>query len=276
MITKIYIPKKLYLDKILTPKELFYYAAIKPIQTLSYGDTFILNTHQLSHIVYGKLIKGRHMEIMINSIESLLNKGVLKGFKLLKNVYEIECEKYEKQYYSVITYQELLQLSTFGSKRFDIFQYFCALIGSFNGSIDVDGNNYIIGTQHMTYFSELLNISPSTLSSYNKILEDSKMIYFVRKYGENSINIGYCRYSDKDLLDKYTHNIKDICNNQYNRGNLRRSIVQRYNRFVKNPEVFSPEKILELKELCVSYNEEMDKLGGDYLKRKKDLTVFNS
>lgn len=274
MDTKIFIPKNYYIEKIIEPIELFYYAAQKPHHCFCNNGFYILSLHVLSYSLYGKILQGNDLQKMCNAYNSLLNKKILNGDKISRGTYKIKEEIYEKQFFSVINYSELKKIANLGRSKYNIFQYFCALIGSFNSDIDVDGNNYIIGTQHMTYFSELLNISPNTLSSYNKILEDSKMIYFVRKYGENSTDIWYCRYSDKNLLDKYTHNIKDICNNQYNKGNLRRSIVQRYNRFVKNPEIFSPEKVLELKELCVSYNEEMDRLGGDYLKRKKDLTVF--
>ena len=108
----------------------------------------------------------------------------------------------------------------------------------------------------INYFVKVENLSDRTIKTYNKKLEDLKLIYISR----NGINLQYVLYEDKNILEA--------------NSNWMRSISAKYNRFIKSPGVFNAKEIDELYSEVIKYNERCELLGKsspDYKLRKKSL-----
>lgn len=112
----------------------------------------------------------------------------------------------------------------------------------------------------INYFVEAEGISDRTIKAYNKKLEELKLIYINRDGG----NLQYVLYNDKDLI--------------VSNSNWMRSVSAKYNRFIKSPEVFNEEEIINLYSDVIKYNqrcEELSAVSPDYKLRKKSLNIFD-
>lgn len=115
-------------------------------------------------------------------------------------------------------------------------------------------------TYNINYFAKIENVSNITISRRNKELVEKKLIYIYRP----AINSEENKY-DKNVYMLYNSKYE----NRENYGNLNRSVVQRYNHFVKHPEKFTP---LERKTL----RKQVEEYNARNPDRVKDLSVFST
>ena len=280
----IYVPKTVYMDENITDYDLMMYCVLQPFYSLPLSEGAIVSLDTVRVVVYGDAdLNWKQKKEPKESIERLIEAGVLNG-RLIPNVGTVyKFDRYElPEYYAAFDYNAVQMILRSDHKaKYALLRYFCVLVGSFSNSIHVQGKTNIIGTQKLSYYASLLHVDERTIMRYNSALEEMKLIYILHTSGDSehdfqTFNV-YGRYEDRDLVDQYA-NTRSI---PQEKANNNRAVSQKYNAFVKaGGNGYSYEERLRLYQQCKSYNAEMDRLheerpGGGYLKRKKDLSVFN-
>ena len=278
----IYVPKAVYMDENLTDYDVMMYCVIQPFYSLPLSGGAIVSLDMLKYAIYGeKEWNWKQRKEFKDSFSKLLDLGIYHATQISDNLYDFE--RYEAPvHYAVFDYSAIHNILRSGYKsKYGMLRYLCALTGSFNNKIEVGGKSGVIGTQKISLYQNMLNISEDTVIRYNDALKKLKIIYIAHISGNgdhefHSCNI-YGRYEDKELVDQYAYTRSFPQDN----ANGNRAVSQKYNAFVKaGGNGYSYEERLRLYQQCKSYNAEMDRLheerlGGLYLKRKKDLSVFN-
>lgn len=184
---------------------------------------------------------------IINAFKNLCD---LELFRSDKNFYYVNTDIFYKyDSYTPCSYYDVFNIIK--NKPGLFHHYLLIKKGMINGQC-----NYCV-----EYFMKEENVSKRTIARRTQDLVDLKLIsvhqvLFEFKDGQHWKNI-YTLYNAQD-------NFKD----QENLGNLNRSISQRYNSFVKNPDKFTPLMRKTLHKQVEEYN----RRNPD---RAKDLTAFD-
>lgn len=181
---------------------------------------------------------------ILDALDNLCDLGFIKkenywGYIIDANSFYNQTEGFER-----CSYEALMTLRD----NAPLFQHYMLIKkGLINGKCTYDIN----------YFTKMENVSERTIARRNQELVNLKLIDIYRKV--------------KD--DKYDRNVYVLHNDKYVTGqkfsNLDRSVSQRYNSFVKNPDKFTPLTRKTLRKQVEEYNQR----NPD---RAKDLTVFDA
>ena len=134
-----------------------------------------------------------------------------------------------------------------------------------------------IGSQSVKYIMDLTGLSNKTIISYNKKLEDMKVVHTYHSKFSDSRNTNvygdYCNYEKIDAFGMQRDSLNKVYDNSV--ANWMRSVTQRYNRFVKDGGNYSAELYAD----CIKFNEickqrQEFQPGHEYLDKMKDLSVF--
>lgn len=264
------IPKEIY-ESDISARTLSVYIVAKFLYTTSYFDKMFISGSEVAYYMGGVTktnVTNANKELEIICDNQLLDMDVVGT-----NKYEIR--GYEKgKYYSSINIDHVMRLlnEPHNSNKYKLVKYYCILMGS-------RLNDLRICNLSLLDLAEKMGVNVATINTYNKILERANIIYIYKNYfshDANRYNV-YGAYEDKKYVDRFA---KAKGYNKKNGGNSdwRRSITIKYNKFVRNPDAFSEEERALLFQNVKQYNEEMDELqavwGGNYVKRKKDLSYF--
>lgn len=161
------------------------------------------------------------------------------------------------------------------NKLHNEFLHYLLLISTFAKDISVNNKSYFTGYMRSAFFAQLENVDVQTIYRYNKKLEEAQLIHFSHsKFDKENCRMGevyYCRYADRYLLETIHPDHRSAAT-----ANFRRSVSYRYTKFLKHPEQFTPEKIAQLREDVVRYNDQCAQLAqaGYTNAQPKDLSVF--
>lgn len=186
------------------------------------------------------------------------------GYIILKD--HLECD-----YYDLVDIDEIMRINSVSMLNL----YIC-IIRSLDMRSKMDGKLKIVGHMTNEFFANQIGISLSNCNTLYKKLVDMKFIASRITYANGKSYHYYSIYEDANKLDKYLIN-RNIGYSKVNNSNWLRSVTQRYNTYLKDP---SKVDVHQLYADCIKYNEHMDEKAltnpmGDYLAKKKDLTLLN-
>jgi hypothetical protein len=255
------------------------------------------------------LTKNEHPhKYMLNYIkcglDELIKENVLVKINEVQKHYIIDCSKLwvdtDSEKFTIITFQEIEKIFRIENvNNFLLLRYFIYLIGSLSSKIDVwlDACQHkarVVGMLTLDQLSNLSGISVRSIIDYNKILEESGLIYIHRQNDfvldkENNIkqlpNI-YGRTCDKLYIDAFAANQKNF-NRSYRyveknivSVNNNRRLAQMYQQLLKGKgENYSDSEILDIYNYVIAENKKYMKTyekSGDEscLKKIRDVEVF--
>lgn len=249
------------------------YVTVQSLSRYTPVKDVYINENIISYYLYGNPIcTKRQKEKIKMALEFLVEKDILT--KDDDDNYLAHRDKYcmQEQFANVDS-------DNIAEVNYKLLRAYVIIMGSRNYNLGVNGKTKVISTMPITYFAEKLGCSKNTMSSLIDKLEHAKLIYVYRvKYdGEHRSNI-YSAYEDRDYAISYGESIGGPRKSMQQKGNFRRSVVQRYNAFCKGAK-YSPEQIKQLREDVIKYNAEMDEMqklqpGNDYTSRKKDVSIL--
>lgn len=243
---KVYLNKKYILDKKISPEAFAVYVALEISAHLK-SQMQSISKRGIFFKLFGSFDKynQRHMKKIDNGIKEISEKYIpLEIFGSSEIVFDTELIKPKSRYICVDTDDIETIMNFGGGARFDILKYYTILIDSIIQKYTVSINKHecksaVIGNKSINDLSILSGYSPVTVVSYNKFLEEHKIIYINQRIEKNVregyrteyVHNTYGKYEDKDYVDKYvknmygTQNMKDENINK----NYGRSMTQKYN-----------------------------------------------
>lgn len=134
--------------------------------------------------------------------------------------------------------------------------------------------NYKAGYMAQSYFADLLHVTLPTISARMQELEEAGYIKIYRSSYNPLLKTRYtnlyCRVEDKDeIRQAYVSTTYD--NSDEKTTNFKRSVSARYNKFLTNPQAFTPEEIAQLHKDVIQYNKIIIGMPNA---APKDLSVF--
>ncbi|MCQ2770959.1 MAG: hypothetical protein MJ236_04085 [Clostridia bacterium] len=196
---KIYLPRDVYLDKEITSQEIITYCALYMFGKQSHDEYELVTVDNLLWRIYGEYTVGRKVrQGIIDAIESLTIKKIVYCEQPSKGIYLLKTDQFvATSQFAQISYVAMRKIMTSEYRnKAQAFRYYCILMGSRNG---------VASNMKLSYFAEAMEVSEKTIMTYNKLLEDLKIIYVIRgnelKNGEDGgifrDNNIYCAYEDR-------------------------------------------------------------------------------
>lgn len=123
-----------------------------------------------------------------------------------------------------------------------ILKHYLTILMHRSHNIEVMGKRNVICSLPISYFAEFEGVHENTISSYNRKLEDLKLIYIARDtYSEGRDSNYYSLYEDRKYVEAFIGN-----SNTGSMANWKRKVTGRYNRFINDPDCYSLEELEEL------------------------------
>lgn len=302
---KIFIPHSIINNPNISNYALADYCFLQMLTTTtSYTD------HYLSVGVIAAWLSGstscnqRFLEHVKSGLYNLEENEIIQIRDDQYRVMHIHCPKMwidtKRERFTLVTFDEVRAILKHSSNNiFSVLKYFVLLIGTINSNIDVspkymDTKNYVVGNTDISELSSKFNIAETTIISYNKILEDEKLIYIYRhtayiavdNQGITRLNNVYGRYKDKEYVIDFANSQlkkledKIIANKNTKDSNNRRRLAQMYQQLKKGRgEKYSKEEILDVYNYVLQENEKYAALYRqtrleEHLDNIRDLDLF--
>lgn len=196
---KIYVPRSVYLDSGITNQELITYCVLYTYAKNSVVDFELVTIESLLWRMYGKYEVSRKVrQNVIDAVEGLIVKKIISCEHPNNGIFILRSDQFaHTNQFAQIDYDVMRSIMDLEYKnKHQLFRYYCVMMGSRNG---------VASNMKVEYFAKLLNVSEKTILSYNKILEDEKIIYILRAsslkessdggiYRDNNL---YCAYEDR-------------------------------------------------------------------------------
>jgi hypothetical protein len=255
------------------------------------------------------LTKNEHPhKYMLNYIkcglDELIKENVLVKINEVQKHYIIDCSKLwvdtNSEKFTIIAFQEIEKIFRIENvNNFLLLRYFIYLIGSLSSKIDVwldacQHKSRVVGMLTLDQLSNLSGISVRSIIDYNKILEESELIYIHRQNDfvldkENNIkqlpNV-YGRNCDRLYIDAFADNQKNF-NGSYHyveknivNVNNNRRLAQMYQQLLKGKgENYSKSEILDIYNYVIAENKKYmntyEKNGYEScLEKIRDIEIF--
>lgn len=203
--------------------------------------------------------------------------------------------------FTVLEYNEILRIFKIDSyNTFSLLRYFTFLMGTISSSIEVWLNQYqhknnVVGNLTISSLSKLSGISTRSIIEYNKVLEDTGLLYVCRPNDvildsdsgtiRRMVNV-YGRPVDKVYIDHFSLKQKQY-ENSYSYSvkgskvsNMKRRFAQMYIQLSKgNDKSYSKQDISDVYTYVLAENQKYEKLYSEshyneYLKKIRDDSVF--
>lgn len=203
--------------------------------------------------------------------------------------------------FTVLEYNEILRIFKIDSyNTFSLLKYFTFLMGTISSSIEVWLNQYqhknnVVGNLTISSLSKLSGISTRSIIEYNKVLEDTGLLYVCRPNDvildsdsgtiRRMVNV-YGRPVDKVYIDHFSLKQKQY-ENSYSysakgseASNMKRRFAQMYIQLSKgNDKSYSKQDIADVYTYVLAENQKYEKLYSEshydeYLKKIRDDSVF--
>lgn len=194
-------------------------------------------------------------------------------------------EKQQQNIYFLLLYaDDLFDIFRSNTRlnKFGLYSTFCTLIRYMDNSVRAGEYRSKFCRLPIHYMAASLDVSSSTLGKYLNELERLKIIYVRHSDGKynrairmRETNI-YCRYSDKELCNKYARKFSYTTeSSDVNDVNFRRKMKQIYNQICKG-KIDYPEKTYD--ELIMYINDAETAIGYDinivYEAQQKALKIL--
>jgi hypothetical protein len=237
-------------------------------------------------------------------LDELIRENILVKINEVQKHYIIDCSKLwidtDTEKFTIITFQEVEKIFRIENvNSFLLLRYFIYLIGSLSSKIDVwldscQHKSRVVGMLTLEQLSSLSGISVRSIIDYNKIFEESELIYIHRQNDfildeENNIkqlpNV-YGRKCDQLYIDAFAINQKSY-NGSYRyveknvvSVNNNRRLAQMYQQLLKGKgEKYSNSEILDIYNYVIAENKKYmntyEKNGYEScLEKIRDVEVF--
>lgn len=252
-----------------------------------FGQKSILLTYNyLKAIIYGNSAEESKRKIAKKGFDELVEKNIIDVlYKTNKEEFVCNVSRISKPegLFSYIKYDDFDKIIKLNNPHSgNLIKYFLCCISTFNKD-DNQKYNYKFGDKPQSYLYRISGINIPTMNKYNKILQENGIMYIAkRKEFVGGIHSGklykpltnmYCRYSDKDICEKYIkENTTTIKNkNEYvNITNEMRSLSQKYNYFKKTYENTTCE---DIEKVMRAYN--AAKQWNEYAKQDYENAILD-
>lgn len=212
-------------------------------------DRVYMSDAYLNWLLFGTIKDHKLSKIIRSGTNELIERGYIQLIEKNKNkeyIYDISkiIEKKDGAFIQ-ININEMQKILNINSNVdvVELLRYYVACICTFDSNKN-HSYNYKFGDKSQKYLSMMTNINAATINKYNKILEDNRLLYIVRRkfsnykkrqYGSlhsQCTNI-YCKYDDKDLCETYVkqQGFAKTTKQYTNRVDEMRSLSQKYNYF---------------------------------------------
>lgn len=285
----LFIIKKITENKELSDQAFVVWCGLRNIMQMDKVEYFI-SYNMIAHSIFKRVPNRYELTAIKNGLEELLNKRMIKietTYSKSEMVLNLTNLYYKKDdgFFADLSEDEMHKIMNLSGNfdRYKLLRYFTCQIGSFNRSEDMGKYKGKLGGMGLDYFANLISISKPTVITFNKILEENKIMFIIRHKdffqgiahngsGElREIPNTYSRWCDKALAEAYSENIHGYKYNEANknkkteRANKNRSLGQKLHYFATEMKEYSEDEIRELYAYAVDKNKR--------LKRDYDLNV---
>lgn len=285
---------KLFLDKQLNTedKETAIMAILNGMYCKKYGH-LSTSISLIGYEMTGKFLKTSNkrertiIEGIRDAIRSLADKGIIEIIDKDNDNYIFSGKGLEvdsnKSKFVVLEQWEMHNIFERANKPFNVFSFFCSLIGTINNQT----KEWHMSQDEMT---TLLGYGKETVNDYLKQLEEMQLIYVYRHKKRRAngtyykLNNSYGRYCDKEAVIaealKYSETV--VCEDFVEKLD-RRAIKLRYNAYCEGAKKYmnNLSVMIALYKECVSYNKSLKYkpvegyYDGEYKQGELlDLSVF--
>lgn len=242
------------------------------LQEMIYKDeTRIATSVLIENITKEKETKKGVRTNILNALNYLIDNGIIDGIRFSKYTYIIKKYSFavdDGYGFTLLYFDEIEKIH-----NVKLLYYYKVLMSTIN-------NKTKFSNMSLRYIADKSSLNINTVTKYNKELQDLGIIFIKNPLlsDEHRKNI-YCRIEDKDIINEYFKNDKNYPDSEIiDSVNWQRSVTARYNAFLSGKK-FGEEEKQKLYEDCIKYNELMDQKqkrqpGNDYIKKKKDLSIF--
>lgn len=261
---------KLFLDKQLNTedKEIVIMAILNGMYCKKYGH-LSTSISLIGYEITGKFLKtsNKRERTIIDgirvAIRSLADKGIIEIIDKDNDNYIFSSKGLEvdnnKSKFVVLEQWEMQNIFENANKPFNVFSFFCSLIGTINNQT----KEWHMPQDEMTV---LWGYGKETVNDYLKQLEKMQLIYVYRHKKRRAngtyykLNNSYGRYCDKDAVIaealKYSDTVE--CEDFVEKLN-RRAIKLRYNAYCEGAKKYinDPATVIALYKECIAYNKSL-------------------
>ena len=301
----ILVPKSLISNLEISHYSITVYCLIKKLLYFSNENTLCLTIPQLTFYLTGEIPIRRNSlcDHLQQGLSDLIENDYIELETIQQKHYLLNCEKLwfdtGSETFVSISYDEVVDIFKInGVNNHRLLRYYIFLIGTFNGNLSVKLSNGVskkgvVSDMGIGYLSEQTDISQKTIMDYNRLLEQSNLIYIYRFTDficsgdvlKNSHNI-YGRYKDKEYVDAYVKMKQKRNGNKSNSHigaeevNDKRSLAQIYrNICAGKADGYSKRQIMRAYSYICSENEKYEKLYDEtrnttYLNKIRDASIF--
>ena len=303
---KIWLNKEVYKSPQISSYGLAAYCAIKSIpyleETKEAYINMVLLAYQLTQNIhcprkFVEKIKIGFDELVEHKVVSIVNE---RARHIIIDVSKLHVNTSDTSF-TVVEYDEILKIFQIDCyNTFSLLRYFTFLMGTISSSIEVWLNQYqhksnVVGNLTISSLSKLSGISTRSIIEYNKILEDSGLLYVCRPNDvilnqdsgaiRRMVNV-YGRPADKVYIDHFSLKQKQYENSYgyFVKGseasNMKRRLAQIYIQLSKgNDKSYSKQDIVDVYAYVLAENQKYRKLYSEnhydeYLKKIRDDSVF--
>lgn len=299
------VPKNLINNTDISHYAITVYCLIKKLSFSSCTDIQCITLQQLIFYLTGEIPNRR--SAIYDHIQQGLSDLVENDYIEIKDVqqkhYILNCENLwfdtGKESFVNVFYSDVLNiLKIEGVNNHRLLRYYIFLMGTMNGNIKIKlpsgiSKKGVVSDMAIGYLSDRTGISQKTIMEYNKLLEETKVLYIYRFAGfiinhdsiKNSHNV-YGRYTDKEYVDAYVKNKQNRTSKKQNAEididevNDKRRLSQMYKAICLGQDLnYSKHQILKVYKYIETENEKYAKLYDEtrnitYLNKLRDMSVF--
>lgn len=276
-----------------------------PTLTVDYCVTAQQITYQLTGDTRYLKSRNRMADYIKCGLNELIKNNIVSKLDEIQKHYILDCSKLwvdtESTNYTVLFFSEVQKIFKINNtNNFLLLRYFIFLIGTISSKITVylengEYKNRVVGNFTIEYLSKLSGISERTIIEYNKILEESGLIYIYRQQDfvidkENNIkqlsNV-YGRVCDIEYIRTFAtsyqkyHSSYRYLKNNISKVNNNRRLAQMYQQLLKGGgKDYTNGEILDIYHYVVSENNKYERLFEkkgyeEYLNKIRDIEIFN-
>ena len=280
------------------------YGIIKYLMNTSGNQKQCIDEYQILYLLTGKTdVKKHTIENIKKSIEELIFKNEIQKLDYWKKHYILDCSNLwsdtKNEKFTIIGFNELQSVFKINNvNNFSLFKYYVFLISTLINKVtvfnNVDSKDNVVGYFTIDKLSELSGISVRSIMEYNKLLEESNLIYIHRQKDfilDETQNIKrlpnvYGRYSDKIYIDNFAETQR-IDNQSYihtrktvGQANDNRRLAQMYQQILKgNGNRYSENEISDIYNYVIAQNKKYECLYDKhkdecFLDKIRDTDVF--
>lgn len=280
------------------------YGTLQFISTSTFLSRQCVTINQIAYLLNSEETQTkRYLNYIQTGIDELISENIIEMICDKQKHYILDCGKLwidtKKERFTVITFGEIQTIFKIQNvNNFMLLRYFVFIISTISGQItvyvDTSSKKRVVGTYTIDKLSELSGISIRSVIEYNKLLENSNLIYIHRQNDfviDEKDNIKrlpnvYGRCSDKLYIDKFSENQQKYKESyKYKeksvaKANNNRRLAQMYQQILKgNGEKYSTSEISDIHNYVIAQNKKYECLynkhnNEEFLDKIRDTDVF--